>query len=128
MNTIAITPGRIDSPVTHFLHTPDQNAVARTIMECVAHFYGYGYRDMLSRHRTQHIAYARQMAMALVRDNTGLSLHEIAALFARKRHGTIMHASSKIQSWREIDKRTRQDYANLEAVLGSAATIGKVVT
>lgn len=59
--------------------------------------------DMMSRKRPAHIAQARQVAMYLSRDLTGLSYQEIGDAFGGRDHGTVMHAC------RTIEQRLRKD-------------------
>jgi chromosomal replication initiator protein len=59
--------------------------------------------DMVSRKRTAAIAFARQAAMHLARELTGLSYHEIGEAFGGRDHGTVMHAC------RTVEKRLRDD-------------------
>ena len=61
--------------------------------------------DMVSRKRTAAIAFARQTAMHLARELTGLSYHEIGEAFGGRDHGTVMHAC------RTVEKRVTDDDA-----------------
>lgn len=51
----------------------------------------------------QRIAEARQLAMAVIRAGTGLSLEAIGRIFVGRNHGTVIHACKKVTKRREAD-------------------------
>ena len=62
----------------------------------VARQFNIDIRDMVSRRRTDAIAYPRQIAMYLARSLTELSLPEIGAAFGGRDHTTVLYAYEKI--------------------------------
>jgi chromosomal replication initiator protein len=67
------------------------------IQEAVAARLGVPVEKILSPTRTARVARARQLAMYLARELTGLSLPAIANAFNRRDHTTVMHAIRKVE-------------------------------
>ena len=65
------------------------------IINAVATYYKISPDDIYSQSRAQAIALARQIAMYLCREQTGLSLPKIGEIFGRD-HTTVMHANKKV--------------------------------
>ena len=65
------------------------------IINAVAAYYKISPDDIYSQSRAQAIALARQIAMYLCREQTGLSLPKIGEIFGRD-HTTVMHANKKV--------------------------------
>ena len=82
------TPTR-RSPSIHVTSAPSRRSP--TIQEAVCAVLHLSRDELLSARRTPRIVRARQIAMYLSRDVTGLSLARIAAQFNRD-HSTVMHA------------------------------------
>lgn len=61
-------------------------------------------KDLLGRSRKSDIAFARQIAMFLLREDFGFKLEEIAEILNRKDHTTVMHGVDKIKSKVALDK------------------------
>lgn len=66
------------------------------IQKAVADFFDLSREAIRGRRRTASVALARQAAMYLSREHTGLSLKEIGAHFGGKDHSTVIHACEKI--------------------------------
>lgn len=65
------------------------------IINAVATYYKISPDDIYSQNRAQAIALARQIAMYLCREQTGLSLPKIGEIFGRD-HTTVMYANKKV--------------------------------
>jgi chromosomal replication initiator protein len=65
------------------------------IIDAVATYYKISPDEIYSQSRAQAIALARQIAMYLCREQTGLSLPKIGEIFGRD-HTTVMHANKKV--------------------------------
>lgn len=66
------------------------------IIQTVAKEYNVSFGEILSPKRTKNIALARQVAMALTREFTDLSLPNIGDTFGGRNHSTVIHAIDKI--------------------------------
>ena len=63
-----------------------------------------GVKDIKSEKRTAQIAFARQVAMFILREDFGFKLEQVAAYLEKKDHTTVMHAVDKIKSKLMIDE------------------------
>src|SRR6202165_5403914 len=71
------------------------------IQKTVADYYKIRVSDMHSKKRSRAIARPRQVAMALARELTQLSLPEIGSNFGGRDHTTVLHACRQIAKLRE---------------------------
>lgn len=87
------------------------------IQKTVADFYRIKIIEMLSKKRSRIIARPRQIAMALARELTQLSLPEIGNAFGGRDHSTVLHACRTIESLRNTDSALNADFALLNQTL-----------
>jgi chromosomal replication initiator protein len=87
------------------------------IQKTVADFYKIKVSDMHSKKRSRNVARPRQVAMALAKELTQLSLPDIGDGFGNRDHTTVLHACRTIASLREKDPSLNRDYHVLEQVL-----------
>lgn len=92
----------------------DGGIAPERIRSIVAKYYKIKVSDMDSTKRNKEIAYPRQVAMYLCRENTELSLPEIGELFGGKHHSTVIHSVNKITSQYDNDEETRKDIDTLK--------------
>jgi chromosomal replication initiator protein len=71
------------------------------IQKTVADYYKIRVSDMHSKKRSRAIARPRQVAMALAKELTQLSLPEIGSNFGGRDHTTVLHACRQIAKLRE---------------------------
>jgi len=84
------------------------------IQEGVARFFSLRPQDMVSKKRTQNIAFPRQIAMYLCRELTDASLPQIGQSFGGRDHTTVIHACSKIVDRLEKDASLRASLTKLQ--------------
>ncbi len=89
------------------------------IQKTVADYYKLKVAEMFSKKRTRAVARPRQVAMALAKELTPLSLPDIGQAFGGRDHTTVLHACRKIKELRESDGEINKDYAILLQVLNS---------
>jgi chromosomal replication initiator protein len=85
----------------------------REIVGIVAKHYGVSVEGMQGRGRSKEIVGPRQVAMYLIREETGASLLEIGAELGGRDHTTVMHGINKIGEQLQTDTALR---ANLMAI------------
>jgi chromosomal replication initiator protein len=73
------------------------------IQRVVAEHFGVAPDLLMAKIRTQPIARARMVAMALSVRLTGLSLKQVGAHFGKRDHTTVLHAREKVAEWEEND-------------------------
>ncbi len=82
------------------------------IQKAVALYYSIKITDLKAKSRKASLARPRQIAMAISKELTTLSLPEIGSSFERD-HTTVIHAIKKIAELKKTDPRIREDYTNL---------------
>jgi len=87
------------------------------IQKTVAEYFKIKVADMHSKKRSRNLARPRQVAMALAKDLTQMSLPEIGEAFGNRDHTTVLHACRTIASLRSRDGALNRDYLVLEQVL-----------
>ncbi|MEJ7670527.1 MAG: chromosomal replication initiator protein DnaA [Casimicrobiaceae bacterium] len=89
------------------------------IQKTVAEYYKIRISDMHSKKRSRAIARPRQVAMALAKELTQMSLPEIGSNFGGRDHTTVLHACRQIAKLRESLPNLNQDVNFLLQVLRS---------
>ena len=99
------------------LNMANRQITVENIQKTVAEFFKLKPSDMHSKKRTRQVARPRQVAMALAKDLTQMSLPEIGNAFGGRDHTTVLHACRTISSLRKQDQSLNRDYLVLEQVL-----------
>ncbi|MDQ2695216.1 MAG: chromosomal replication initiator protein DnaA [Pseudomonadota bacterium] len=89
------------------------------IQKTVADYYKIRVGDLHSNSRLRAFARPRQMAMALAKELTSLSLPEIGAAFGGRDHTTVMHACRKMKELQQTDPKLKEDFTNLLITLST---------
>jgi len=89
------------------------------IQKTVADYYKIRITDMHSKKRSRAVARPRQIAMALAKELTQLSLPEIGSNFGGRDHTTVLHACRTIAALREAHPEINHDVNFLLQVLRS---------
>ena len=87
------------------------------IQKTVADYYKIRVSDMHSKKRSRAIARPRQVAMALAKELTQLSLPEIGSNFGGRDHTTVLHACRQINKLKETLPELNHDVNFLLQVL-----------
>jgi len=99
------------------LHVANRQINVEGIQKTVAEYFKIKISDMHSKRRNRNIARPRQVAMALAKDLTQMSLPEIGEAFGNRDHTTVLHACRTIATLRKKDNTLNRDYHLLEQVL-----------
>ena len=99
------------------LSVQNRQITVENIQKTVAEFYKIKVSDMHSKKRSRNVARPRQMAMALAKELTQLSLPDIGDAFGNRDHTTVLHACRTIAGLREKDSEMNRDFHVLEQVL-----------
>ena len=89
------------------------------IQKTVADYYKIKVSEMYSKKRSRALARPRQIAMALSKELTELSLPNIGDAFGGRDHTTVLHACRKIAELKARDTELTRDYNALMQVLRS---------
>jgi len=85
-----------ETALQDIINTRQKNITVPLIISHTAENFNLTPEDLLSKKRTQDIAFTRQVAMYLCRMLTDLSLPKIGEEFGGKDHTTVLHAFKKI--------------------------------
>ena len=89
------------------------------IQKTVADYYKIKVTEMYSKKRSRIVARPRQVAMALAKELTALSLPDIGDAFGGRDHTTVLHACRKIVELRGTHPEMEKDYTVLLQILSS---------
>ena len=90
------------------------------VLHHVAAYFSIPIEDLKGRKRDRKTALARQVAMYLLREESGLGPSAIGRILGGKDHTTVIHGCSRIASRMDVDPHLRRDTINIrEAVVSS---------
>ena len=87
------------------------------IQKTVADYYKIKVSEMYSKKRVRSLARPRQVAMALAKELTPMSLPEIGEAFGGRDHTTVLHACRKVRELVEADQMIARDHSLLMQIL-----------
>ena len=112
-----ITLETVKEALKDLLSAQNRQITVDNIQKTVAEYYKIKFSDMHSKKRSRNIARPRQLAMALSKDLTQMSLPDIGDAFGNRDHTTVLHACRTIATLREKNHDINRDYHVLEQVL-----------
>ncbi|MGN0571114.1 MAG: chromosomal replication initiator protein DnaA [Candidatus Fimenecus sp.] len=93
--------------------TQPVSVVREKILEQVAATMGVSVNNITSDKRDKNIKDARQMAMYIIREMTGMSLEEIGKCFNGKTHSTVKHSIDSVADRMDKDKEYKALVENI---------------
>ena len=93
------------------------------ILETIAQEFGVTLDELLSHSRSQRVAFPRQVAMYMLREESELSLPKIGELLGGRDHTTVMYGHEKINDLLERDKSLHRKIVNIQEILYSPAGV-----
>lgn len=93
--------------------TQPVSVVREKILEQVGSVMGVSVSNITSDKRDKNIKDARQMAMYIIREMTGLSLEEIGKYFNGKTHSTVKHSIDSVADRMDKDKEYKTLVENI---------------
>ncbi len=115
----AISVNLVKDALRDLIASAHKQVSIENIQKTVADFYKIKVADMYSKKRTRNLARPRQIAMALAKELTPLSLPEIGDSFGGRDHTTVLHACRKVAELREQEQSISRDYLVLLQTLTS---------
>lgn len=97
----------------------DSRVSINNIQQTVAEYYKIRVADLLSKKRSRNIVRPRQIAMALTKEYTNMSLPQIGDQFGGRDHTTVLHACRKVEELLAKDSKIREDHKNLQRIFGA---------
>ncbi len=90
-----------------------QPVTVEQILTAVANFYQVDVADLTGRSRSKEVVVPRQMAMYLLREETGASLPQIGEALGGRDHTTVMYAHDKMAEQIETDNQRRREVQSI---------------
>lgn len=97
----------------------EKKITIEAIKEVVVKYYKLKPSDMVTKRRSQPIAFARQVAMYIAREQTDMSLPEIGQNFGGRDHTTVIHAYETIKKKIEGDLLFNQELKEIISLIES---------
>jgi chromosomal replication initiator protein len=87
------------------------------IVETTAEEFEITKEELISRSRSHRIAFPRQVAMYILREEAEISLPQIGEMLGNRDHTTVMYGHDKISDLLETDKKLRRKVLNIKEAL-----------
>ena len=94
-----------------------ENASPEKILATVARHYNISEEELIGRSRARVVSVPRQLAMYLIREETGTSLPQIGKLLGGRDHTTVMHGCVQISNRIETNGQIRRDWLAIKEML-----------
>jgi hypothetical protein len=91
--------------------------LVREITKASTTIHGLPVDALKKRSRKREVVNARFQAIALVKENTKLSLSAIGMKFGRLDHSSVIHAINTHQNYLQVDKDYRNSFAQVKAIV-----------
>ncbi|MBI5654306.1 chromosomal replication initiator protein DnaA [Candidatus Uhrbacteria bacterium] len=88
---------------------PKRNITPRRLIEIVTGYYDLSMEEILGKSREQRLAYPRQIAMYLLREEGKCSFPAIGGHVGGRDHTTAIHACTKISDLLKTDEQLKRD-------------------
>lgn len=103
---------------------PKRTITPKRLMEIVTTYYDITIEDVLGKSREQRLAFPRQVAMFLLRNEAKCSFPAIGEHIGGRDHTTAMHACSKINGLLKKDEQLKRDLSLIREKLYSTGHVG----
>ncbi len=102
---------------------PRRSVTPKRLLEIVTMYYDVAMEELLGKSREKRLAFPRQVAMYLLREEAKCSYPTIGSHIGDRDHTTAMHACSKIAELIERDEQLKRDLALLrEKIYGEGVS------
>ena len=113
----AVTLELAKEALKDLLAVQNRQVSIENIQKTVADYYKIKVAEMYSKKRTRVLARPRQMAMALTKELTQLSLPDIGDAFGGRDHTTVLHACRKIVELKSTNPDIAREFNTLLQIL-----------
>lgn len=79
------------------------------VIEAISQYFNISTKELIEKGRKKEIAYARHVAMYLMRSELSISYPSIGSQFGGRDHTTALHAFEKISKDMEANEKVRED-------------------
>ena len=85
----------------------------QNVIDAIAQYFNISNKELIEKGRKKEIAYARHIAMYIMRSELSSSYPSIGTIFGGRDHTTALHAFEKISKEMETDEKVREDVSIL---------------
>ncbi|MBF0480512.1 MAG: ATP-binding protein [Desulfovibrionaceae bacterium] len=103
-----VAEGDFSRILNHEQGASDPGPTPERVIEVVGGHFGVAVKELTGPSRQKTVAFARQLALALCRDLTGLSYPALGRIFGGKDHSTVLYAVNKINKLQLSNKDTKK--------------------
>lgn len=103
---------------------PKRTITPKRLLEIVITYFDISHDDLLGKSREQRLAFPRQIAMYLLRNEAKCSFPAIGEHIGGRDHTTAMHACTKITDLLKKDEQLKRDLSLIREKLYSAQASG----
>ncbi len=105
-------------------NTPKRNITPRRLIDLVLGYYDLSHDELLGKSREQRLAFPRQIAMYLLREEAKCSFPAIGGHLGGRDHTTAMYACTKISDLLKTNEQLRRDVSLIREKLYAGVTSG----
>lgn len=87
------------------------------IQSALVTVFGIGRQEMLSRCRTEHLVWPRQIGMALAYDTGGFGLVHVGKCFGGRSAATVINAMRQVNARCDTDKKSKEQVERVKGLL-----------
>jgi chromosomal replication initiator protein len=116
-NNVAVSITAAKEALKDLLAVLNRQISIDNIQKTVADYYKIKVAEMYSKKRVRSLARPRQIAMALAKELTPMSLPEIGEAFGGRDHTTVLHACRRVHELVEADHMVARDHSLLMQIL-----------
>lgn len=116
-NNLPVSIGSAKEALKDLLAVLNRQISIDNIQKTVADYYKIKVAEMYSKKRVRSLARPRQIAMALAKELTPMSLPEIGEAFGGRDHTTVLHACRRVHALVEADHVVARDHSLLMQIL-----------
>jgi chromosomal replication initiator protein len=122
LSGMALTTTLVNTALADLL--PHRNVIdANQVLSAVATLFGVSTERLLGRDRSREVAWPRQIAMYLLREEGNVSLPQIGEALGGRDHTTVMYACDKVADLIERDDRLRRQIIQIREQLYSRSRV-----
>jgi len=118
----SLTPSLVEVALSDLLPSRGDVEPAR-VVDLVARKFNLTVEKLLGRDRTKDVAFPRQIAMYLLREETNFSFPQIGEVLGGRDHSTVMYAIEKITDQIKHDDRLQRDIILLKQQINGQAAV-----
>lgn len=109
-----VAEGDFSRILNHEQGSPAKGPTPERVIEVVGGHFGISAKELTGPSRQKTVAFARQLALALCRDLTGISYPALGRIFGGKDHSTVLYAVNKINKLQLDNKDTKKLFLTLK--------------